>query len=609
MNMTTQEIITFTILGAAILMLLSDRIRPDLVALLVMLSLGLTRVLTVQDTFSGFSRSAVITILAIFILAEGLQRSGVTDRLGTWLLHLTKGSEIQLVLSVTLTGAILSLFMNNIAAAAVLLPAVMDASRKLKISPARLLIPLAFGTILGGMATLFTTTNILASSLLHDQGLTGFGVLDFLPMGIPIVLVGVAFLAFFGRRLLSSRFPIEDRLDTQPMEIDLAEVYRLKDRLIRARVPTGSSLTGKYLRESGLRETYKLNLIALERNGQGLLAPTSETMIQPGDQLILSGRAEEINQQFLQSVITIIQEPATSDTTLETSTMSLIEAVLAPRSNFIGQNLRQVHFREKYSMSVIAIWRAGRPIRTALSDLPLQFGDALLMLTPRANIKLLHSEPNLILLQEHEQIRTKAHGKAWLAILIMGLSVILSSIFNAYIGEIMLGGALAMVLAGILTMDEAYRAIDWKSVFIIAGMLPLGIAIANTGAGSSLGNLAQKVVSFAGPHALLLVLILVTAALSQVMNGAAVTAMMVPIGISIARQIGMDPRSLVMGIVLAASMAFITPFGHPVNILVMGPAGYRIQDYLRVGLPLTILLIILVVLLLPVFWPLTQVGV
>jgi di/tricarboxylate transporter len=187
----------------------------------------------------------------------------------------------------------------------------------------------------------------------------------------------------------------------------------------------------------------------------------------------------------------------------------------------------------------------------------------------------------------------------------MGVSVLLSSIFSAYIGEIMLGGALMMVLVGILTMDEAYRAIDWKTIFIIAGMLPLGIALANTGAAAAFGNWALGLVGPAGPQALLATLVLLTVLFTQIMNGAVVTAILVPIGISIAKQAGLDPRSLTMGIALAASMAFITPFGHPVNLLVMGPAGYRTRDYLRVGLPLTIILVILVIFLLPVFWPLS----
>ena len=211
--MLTPAAITSIILCVAVILLLSDRVRPDLVALLVMLSLGLTGILTAQETFSGFSRSAVITILAIFILAEGLQRSGVTDRMGTWLIRLVGTSELRMTGIVTLAGALLSLFMNNIAAASVLLPAVTGASRKLHISPARLLIPLAFGTILGGMATLFTTTNIIASSLLRDQGLPGFGVLDFAPLGIFIVLAGILYLVVWGRKLLPARFPRQEMID------------------------------------------------------------------------------------------------------------------------------------------------------------------------------------------------------------------------------------------------------------------------------------------------------------------------------------------------------------------------------------------------------------
>jgi di/tricarboxylate transporter len=412
-------------------------------------------------------------------------------------------------------------------------------------------------------------------------------------------------MAFYGRRLLPSQTPLENRFEVQQMEDNLAEVYRLEERLVRARVPTGSPLAGKQLDQSNLRETYNLNLIALERNGQDVLTPSAKTTIQPGDHLLLAGRPEEINQQVFQSDFILLQDSTETGPKLDSPTIELIETVLAPRSNLIGQTLRQARFREKHEMNVIAIWRAGRPIRTALSDLPLQFGDALLLLGPRSRINLLRTEPNLILLREGERQRPIARKKAWLATLIMGVSVLLSSIFSAYIGEIMLGGALVMILAGILTMEDAYRAIDWKTIFIIAGMLPLGIALTNTGAAAAFGNWALGLVGASGPQTLLATLALLTVLFTQIMNGAVVTAILVPIGISIANQAGLDPRSLTMGIALAASMAFITPFGHPVNLLVMGPAGYRTRDYVRVGLPLTIILLILVIFVLPVFWPLS----
>jgi di/tricarboxylate transporter len=320
----------------------------------------------------------------------------------------------------------------------------------------------------------------------------------------------------------------------------------------------------------------------------------------------VSGRLEEIPLQEIQPMLNLLPMDKPLESDLESRSITLVEVVLAPRSNLIGQTLSQVHFREKFDMSVIAIWRAGRPIRTGLSDLALQFGDGLLLLGPLARLETLRSEPNIILLSngdhKHAVVQRK---KGWLALAIMAASIVLASLYNASIGEIMLGGALAMVLVGILSMDEAYRSVDWKTIFIVAGMLPLGIALTETGAAASLGKGALALAGGTGPLALLAVLVILAMLLSQVMNGAAVTTIMVPVAISAASSMSLDARALVMGIALATSITFILPFGHPVNILVMGPGGYQMRDYLRVGLPLAVLLLILVIFLLPVIWPLS----
>jgi di/tricarboxylate transporter len=603
--MFTPAAIIAIILCAAAILLLTDRVRPDLVALLVMLSLGLTGILTIQEAFSGFSRSAVITIIAIFILAEGLQRGGVTDRMGAWLFRLAGESELRLTGVVTLSGAVLSLFMNNIAAASVLLPAATGASRKLHLSPARIFMPLAFGTILGGMATLFTTTNIIASSLLRDQGLAGFGVLDFVPLGIFIVSAGIIYLMVWGRHRLPNRLPRLELADLEQMEKDLAEVYRLEERMVRASVPPGSMLAGKTIRQSGLRETYQVNIIAVEHNGHGAITPVPETIISPGDTIIISGKPEYFSSKSLETIINLQAPWSGVDHQREWADLGLVEAVLAPRSGLIGQTLREAHFREKYQLNVIAIWRSGRPIRTGISDMTLQFGDALLVIGSVQSVKMLRSEPNLIVLTDNERSMPASPKKAWLAALIMGVTIVFAIVYSNYIGEIMLAGAVAMVLLGLLTMDEAYQAIDWKSVFIIAGMLPLGIAMTKSGLANMVGGWVINLAGPAGPLALLASLVILTVLLSQMMHGAAVAAIMVPVGIGAATQLSIDPRAITMGIALATSIAFITPFGHPVNILVMGPAGYQLRDYVRVGLPMTIIIVLVLLLLLPMFWPLS----
>ena len=605
--MTLQLIITLVIVFVAIVLLLSERLRADLVALLVVVALGLTGILSPRDAFSGFASSAVVTIVSIFILTEALRVTGTTDQAGRLLERVGGTSESRLVIVIMLAGAILSLLMNNIAAAAILLPAIFGLARRNRISPARLLIPLAFATILGGMATLFTTTNIIVSGILRGQDLPGFGVLDFAPVGIPSVVVGIVYMAVWGRRLLPRQATMDEAQTLVDRDADLVEVYRLGERLFRARVSAGSCFSGKPLAESGLRETYGVNLVALERQGRLTPAPPAELVLAEGDIVFLEGKVEEFRERDAAPCLELLPAPDWQAGHLESETVAMAEAVLAPRSTLLGQTLRTARFREKYGMNVLGIWRAGRPIRTNLGDLPLAFGDALLLQGPRSQMTLLHTEPDLILLNAAEIDRpvVTSRSKRWLAPAIMLAALVLAAFNTPLVGEIMLGAALLTVLTGILTMDQAYGAIEWRSVFLVAGMLPLGLAMTNSGAAALLADKLITFLSPAGPLALLAGLLVLTILLTQTMHGAAVATVVAPIAIQTAQQTGLDPRALAMGVALASSMAFLTPLGHPVNVLVMGPGGYRFRDYLKVGWLLTLLIFGVIMILLPIFWPLT----
>jgi di/tricarboxylate transporter len=605
--MANPLIITFVILLAAIGLLLSERLRADLVALLVVVALGVTGVLIPRETFSGFSSSAVVTIVAIFILTEALRITGVTERAGDLLLRLAGAGERRLVVILMLAGALLSLVMNNIAAAAVLLPAVSGIARRARISPARLLMPLAFATILGGMATLFTTTNIVVSGVLRSQDLAGFGVLDFAPLGLPIVTVGVLYMTLWGQRMLPERSLTEDTRMRSAGRDNLVEIYRLGERLFRARVPADSALIRAPLAGSTLREQYGVNLVAVERQGQVTAAPPPNLVLAPGDIIWLEGKLEEFRARDVAPHLEILPTLAWSVNDLESPTVALVEAILAPRSTLLGQTLRTARFREKYGMVVLGIWRAGRPIRTGLSELTLQFGDALLLQGRRSQLPLLQTEPDLIVLDRGraEDASAGMRGKGWLALVIMAGTLAVAALNTALVGEIMLGGALLVVLMRVLTMDQAYGAIEWRSVFLVAGMLPLGLAMTKSGAAALLANGLVRFLGGVGPLAVLTGLFVLTILLTQTMHGAAVATIVAPIAIQTAQQASLNPRALAMAVALATSMAFLTPLGHPVNVLVMGPGGYQFRDYLRVGLPLTVLLTLVVLIGLPLVWPLT----
>jgi di/tricarboxylate transporter len=562
-------------------------------------------VLTQQEVFSGLSDNAVITIMAIFVLAHGLEVTGIAERMGNLLVRAAGGSETRLIIVVMSVGAFMSVFMNNIAAASILLPATSAAAHKAEVRLSRLLMPLAFGTLLGGMATLFTTTNIVVSEVLQNNGLQGFSILDFAPVGLPLVVVGIVYMAVWGRRMLPAESPAERTAVIRQAEKDLLKVYALNERLFRARVPTGSYLISRSLAESTFREKYGLNVVAIERSGGAMLAPTPDFVFQQGDVMLLEGRLEEFRMRDVEPYLEILPMRRYDLRDLVSASTVILEVVLSPRSQLVGQTLRETHFREKYGMTVLAVWNGERVIRTGLSDLRLEFGDALLIQGPHSRLPVLRSNPDLILLGGEEYQVRELSRKGWLALatFILTVSVAATGLFP--VGVVILAGALVMVITNILTMEQVYRAIEWRIVFLVAGMLPLGIAMTKTGAALLFADALTGIVKPFGPMALLLGLLTFTVLLSQGMKGAAVSAIMAPIAIQASQQLGVDPRAMAMAVALATSMAFITPLGHPVNILMMGPGGYRFSDFFKVGLPLTVILFIVVALVLPIFWPMT----
>jgi di/tricarboxylate transporter len=320
--------------------------------------------------------------------------------------------------------------------------------------------------------------------------------------------------------------------------------------------------------------------------------------------MLVEGRLEEFQQLDTEPYLEIQPMPVYKEGDLETPSVVILEVVLSPRSQFIGSTLKETRFREKYGMTVLAIWNGERVIRTGLTDLKLTFGDALLLQGPRDRLPMLRMSPDMIVLSEEEPVK-KLVNKSALALGIFGLTIAIAALGLFSVGEVMLAGALVMIILNVLTMEQAYRVIDWRIVFLVAGMLPLGLAMTKTGATELFANALINGVGGYGPQALLLGLLTLTVLLSQAMKGAAVSAVIAPIAIQAAHQAGLDPRALCMGVAIATSMAFITPLGHPVNILMMGPGGYRFRDFFKVGLPLTVLLFIVVLVTLPIFWPLT----
>jgi len=601
--MDAHLLITFSILVIALILFLTEKLPADLVALLVAVALGVTGVLTPQETFSGFSRSAVITIMAIFILTEALQRTGVAEQVGNILQKVGGASELGLVVAVMVAGAFLSLFMNNIAAAAVLLPAASGAAKKSGVNTSRLLMPLAFGTILGGMATLLTTSNIVVNSVLHDSGIEGFSLYDFAPVGIPMTIAGILYVAFVGRKQLPGESPLERTLAPNADEQrDLIAAYHLGENLFRAGVPEKSSLIDKPLSESHLREDFGVSVVAIERKNKKLFALTPDTEIRRGDVLVLEGDEEDFKKRDVEPFMEYLPVSEWHESDLESRAVEVVEAMLTPRSRLIGETLRSSHFREKYGMTVLAIWRGEKEIVADLADVEMAFGDALLLQGTRSKLAVLSDDQDLILLMSKEETAISVPDKGRAALMIFIATLVFAIILPDLTAAVMLGGALAMMLTGILSTQQAYASISWKTVFLVAGMLPMGIALTKTNAAALMANGVVSALGVFGAMGLLAGLFLLTTLLVQAVSGAVVAAVIAPVAINVAAQSNINPRALAMGVAIATSMAFITPLGHAVNILVMSPGGYSFRDYMKIGLPLTVILFIVAMVFLPVFW-------
>ena len=781
--MTPQIATVLAILAVAIVLFISEKIRMDLVALLVLGALAITGLVTPAEALSGFSSPAVITVWAVFMISGGLAQTGVASVIGRQITRLGGASELRLVAAIMLIAGAMSAFMNNVAVAALLLPAVMDIARRTHNHPSKLLMPLAFGSLLGGLTTLIgTPPNILISDILRAYNLRPFGIFDYTPVGLALLLAGILFMAFVGRRLLPARdvakaisgadldledvygmqerlFVIrvppvstlvgntlagsrigsilglnviaiirngqtrlspgpdttlqsgdellvagkedrlaglreqgeliventhldieqlvskeicifaltipsgsgmidqtlrssnfrrrfrvnvlairrddrimrtklqdihlragdilllqgaleqQDRFRDQPDfeltdEVEVSEIARLGELLFAVRVPEGSSMAGKSLVDCHLSDASGVSVLGIRRAGQTKLVPEPTDQIQEGDVLLVEGQLDEIHSQDALRSLEIDLDTRPKLDELESETIGLAEAVLSPHANLDGKTLRELHFREKYGLNVLAIWRGGRAYRSNLQDMPIRFGDALLLYGPRAKLRLLSSEPDFLVLIR-EAIEALYPEKAPLALLVLA-GVLVPVIFGWLpIAISAVIGAALMILTGCLSMDEAYRQIEWRAVFLIAGMLPLGLAMEQTGAASYLADGVIGLIGGWGSLAVLAGIFLLTSLATQAMPSAAVAVLLAPIALNAASDLGISPYPLMMTVAVAASASFLSPVSHPANVLILGPGGYRFADYLKAGLPLTLVVLLVTLIVLPVFWPLT----
>lgn len=783
--MTLDIAIVLIILGISLILFISEVIRMDLVALLVLGALALTGLVTAEEAFDGFSNGAVITVWAMFILSEGLTRTGIADIIGRQVMKLGGRREFSMILVIMITGAVLSAFMNNIGVAALMLPVVVDVARRTRIPASRLLMPLAYSTLLGGLMTMIgTPPNLLISESLKRFGFEPFKLFDFTPIGGAVMAVGVIFVAFFGRFLLPKQIAEHGKHVSQR---SLRAQYKLHERTFMMRVPTNSILVGKTLAESRIGTSTGLIILALVRQGRSEPLPSRQTVLRGGDGILVQGRVDQFRElrrwsdlviereapvlksmvaskiayaevtisdtsplvselvrhaafrtRFNVSVVGlrrrnqyrltnlayvplrkgervlvqgeidavaqlekfsdftdvgllkgerldeqyrtdermfVVRLPKESDLAgaslkksrlpdvfdfrivaifrdsaltvmprgdeiliggdllliegqpsdldvlrglqdfeIETSVpanlgafeserLTLMDATLDPRSTLAGLTVGELNFRERYGIELAGIWREGEMVGTDIADERLQIGDALLLLGPRERLQLLSTDSDFLILTPLGQ-KPPDTRRAPLAAFIMLAVVVSVMMGKAPISVAAVVGGSIMVLTGCLNMEQAYRAIDWRAIFLIAGMLPLGTAMADSGAATYLAGQVMTLLGDAGPWPVIMGLYVLTAMATMIIPTAALVVLMAPIVLSAMGDMGLRPETAMMAVAMAASASFTSPISHPANILVMGPGGYRFIDYLKVGVPLTIVVFITVMVLLPILWPL-----
>ena len=594
--MTPEIALTLSIIVVAIILFATEKLRVDVIALIVLLSVGLTGLVSPEEIFSGFANPAVITVWAVFMVSGGLFKTGVADILGRGILRLSGTSEVRLIAVIMLTCGIMSGFMNNVGATAVLLPVVVGISRRTKVPVSKLLIPLAFSSLLGGELTVIgTPANILGTGILAARGLPTFEFFDFLPIGALFLGTGVAYMLVIGRHLLPARQGPDDA----------RTITQLRGYVSEVAVGPDSRLVGQTLIESRLGAEYELTVLAIERDGhlRTALHPDT-TRIQSGDLLVVEGAAENLVRvrDALRLVIDV-EKTAELEQELEADKVDLIEATLAPASRMVDQTLGEIGFRTRYGFSVLAVWRQGEAITQRLRDLQLKFGDALLLQGPRHRLQALQEGDDFLVL-EPVAIELRRLSKAPIAVAIMALVLGLVLVGGFHIAMAMVIAAVLMVLTGCLTMDEAYQNVDWRTVFLVAGMLPLGIAMEQSGAAQFLADLILGAVGDLGPRAVLAGIYIMVALITQPMSNAAAVVLVAPIAIDTALGMGADPKPFVLATVLGAATSFLTPVGHKANVLVFGPGGYKFFDYTRVGVLLTLILLVVAVTFVPILYPL-----
>ena len=577
----------------AVVLFVTEKFSTDIVAILVMVVLLVSRVLTPAEGLAGFANTATVTVGAMFVLSAGMFRSGAVNFVGRGLGRLARHSS-GLMLFVLMVGVgVLSSFLNNTAAVAILIPVVIVVARRADTSPSKLLMPLSFASMFGGMCTVLgTSTNILASAISEQAGLGAFGMFEFTKLGVIFFAVGVTYMMTVGRKL------VPDHRGRG----DLTTSFGLGDYLTDLILQAGSKSVGRPLASAPLVKDLGIEVLQIRR-GEDTLRPTPETILCENDVLRIQGNLRTINELKDRAGVAFGMSVKWRDEDLQSTDTRLVEAVVGPSSPLAGKSLAESHLRENFGAWVLAVRQHGTLRHSEFENITLMPGDTLLIDVPNDQIEHL-TEQRVFLVVSRAGIPRFNWPKAAKALAIVVSVVVVAATGLLPIVAAAATGALAMVLSRCISTDEAYGAIEWNVLFLLAGMLSLGAAMEKTGASTMLAEGMVNAVGGFGPIALLAAFFGATMLLTEVMSNNATVALLLPIAITTAHSIDANPRTFMFAVVFAASSSFMTPVGYQTNTMIYGPGQYRFVDFVRVGAPLNLIFWILGVLLIPWFWPL-----
>ncbi len=610
--------LTFIILIITTIAFIIGKWRSDFVAIGALLAIAILGIVTPQEALAGFSNSIVIMITGLFVVGAGIFNTGLANKLGNQLIKLGGQNETKTLIIVMLTVGIFSAFISNTGTVAIMIPVVISMAIQMKVSPAVYLIPLAFASSLGGVLTLIgTPPNLVVNETLVHNNLTPFHFFGFSPIGIVALLVGTSYMVLFGRKILKSKSDLSINAASHLSPTELAGVYKIYDRLHLLKITENSTMINKSLVELKLTENYRLTVVTTKRKALDKLPFHSRTPhllkakeeLKENDVLLIFGKMEAIEQLKTDYRLELLKDKEEADlqTILFSNVFGLTEVLITPQSSFINKTVKDIKFRSKYHCNVLAINRRGKYIQSNASSTKLRVGDALIVHGAWKDIELMDNEQqNIVVVGKisEEAGTASASGKAWIAASIMLFMLIMMS--TEWMSPVIavVAAAFLMVATGCLrSVNEAYQKINWESVVLIASMLPLATALEKTGGVTYISSFIVDLLGNNGPYAILAGFYVLTMIFSQFISNTATAVIFAPVAITSAQALQLSPYPLLMSVAVAASMAFSTPVASPTNAMVMSAGGYKFSDYVKVGVPLQIILSIIMILLIPLIYP------